>query len=251
GIECSYVISNAGDCSFPEAWPGYNVCTSYDRCYWFRVPTTFEDGKLKWSLNAEYDVVYFAFWAPYSHERHLDLIGRCVVSNRAQTKSLGKTLDGRDLDLVTFGTGKLKVWAVARQHPGESMAEWWMEGFINRLLDTADAQVRKLLEEATVYLVPNMNPDGSVRGHLRTNACGANLNREWTTTGSYEAPTLERSPEVYYVLQELDAVGCDMFIDVHGDEGLPHNFLAGMEGIPKWGPRLESLQATFTDRLVE
>eukprot|EP00964_Phaeocystis_antarctica_P086039 scaffold54421_cov25-Phaeocystis_antarctica.AAC.1 len=24
-----------------------------------------------------------------------------------------------------------------------------------------------------------MNPDGAVRGHLRTNACGANLNREW------------------------------------------------------------------------
>jgi murein tripeptide amidase MpaA len=24
-----------------------------------------------------------------------------------------------------------------------------------------------------------MNPDGSVRGNLRTNAAGANLNREW------------------------------------------------------------------------
>ena len=35
-----------------------------------------------------------------------------------------------------------------------------------------------------------MNPDGSYRGHLRTNACGANLNREWKT------PTLEKSPEV-------------------------------------------------------
>lgn len=38
--------------------------------------------------------------------------------------------------------------------------------------------------------VPNMNPDGTWRGHLRTNAVGANLNREW------EKPTLERSPEV-------------------------------------------------------
>ena len=35
-----------------------------------------------------------------------------------------------------------------------------------------------------------MNPDGSYRGHLRTNACGANLNREW------KAPNLEHSPEV-------------------------------------------------------
>lgn len=34
-----------------------------------------------------------------------------------------------------------------------------------------------------------MNPDGSYRGHLRTNAKGANLNREW------KKPTLEYSPE--------------------------------------------------------
>ena len=40
--------------------------------------------------------------------------------------------------------------------------------------------------------------DGAFRGHLRTNACGANLNREWCTTGDYVAPTLERSPEVYH-----------------------------------------------------
>ena len=38
--------------------------------------------------------------------------------------------------------------------------------------------------------MPNVNPDGSIRGHLRTNAVGANLNREW------KEPTPERSPEV-------------------------------------------------------
>ena len=38
-----------------------------------------------------------------------------------------------------------------------------------------------------------MNPDGSRRGHLRTNAVGANLNREW------HAPSAEKSPEVLCV----------------------------------------------------
>lgn len=38
--------------------------------------------------------------------------------------------------------------------------------------------------------MPNVNPDGSIRGHLRTNAVGANLNREW------KEPSIERSPEV-------------------------------------------------------
>ena len=37
----------------------------------------------------------------------------------------GETLDGHDLDLLRIGTegeGKRKIWVVARQHPGESMA---------------------------------------------------------------------------------------------------------------------------------
>ena len=43
----------------------------------------------------------------------------------------------------------------------------------------ADPVARALLARAVVHVVPNMNPDGSVRGNLRTNAAGANLNREW------------------------------------------------------------------------
>eukprot|EP00966_Prymnesium_polylepis_P070886 1646857-Prymnesium_polylepis.1 len=77
-----------------------------------------------------------------------------------------------------------------------------------------------------------MNPDGSTRGHLRTNACGANLNREWATTGEYEAPTLARSPEVHHALRAMDATGVDVFADVHGDEALPFTFVSGAEGCP-------------------
>lgn len=31
------------------------------------------------------------------------------------------------------------MWIVARQHPGESMAEWWCEGLLKRLVDPHDA----------------------------------------------------------------------------------------------------------------
>ena len=54
---------------------------------------------------------------------------------------LGKTVDGRDLDMLQVGTaseGKRALWIIGRQHPGESMAEWWMEGFLDRLLDETD-----------------------------------------------------------------------------------------------------------------
>jgi murein tripeptide amidase MpaA len=128
------------------------------------------------------------------------------------------------------------------------MAEWFVEGVLDRLLDTHDALSRRLRTEATFYIVPNMNPDGSFRGYLRVNAAGCNLNREWTDSGEdYKAPTLERSPEVYYITQESARTGCDFFIDAHGDESIPHNFVTSMEANPKWNARLEGLQNEFKD----
>src|SRR3712207_9122153 len=83
------------------------------------------------------------------------------------------------MDYFRLGDAPPQIWLSARQHPGETMAEWWMEGALERLLDEADPVARRLLGKATFHVVPNMNPDGSRRGHLRTNAVGTNLNREW------------------------------------------------------------------------
>lgn len=240
---CTFVIENASDASYPNAWNGYEAVASYDREHWFRVETRF-DGALSISHVPECDTVWYAYFAPYSFERHLDLIAEACSSECVRGKVLGQTLDGRDLDMLQIGThddDKRIIWVIGRQHPGETMAEWWMEGFIDRLLDPDDGLSSALLEQAVFYVVPNMNPDGGVRGHLRCNAIGANLNREW------HAPTLTRSPEVYHTLTAMDELGCDMCLDVHGDEELPYNFIAGAEGIPSWTPKMQSLQDQFCD----
>ena len=130
------------------------------------------------------------------------------------------------------------------------MAEFFAEGLLSRLLglrtsESVDALTRRLLEQFTFHVVPSMNPDGATRGHLRTNAIGSNLNREWACTGEYEAPTLERSPEVFHVLRSMDESGVDFFCDIHGDEALPFTFCAGGEGLPVWGPRLKALHGAF------
>ncbi len=194
------------------------------------------------------DSVWLAYFAPYSMERHQDLIAKCQMSNRTQLKVLGRTLDGQDLDLLEIGAnapGARHAWIIARQHPGETMAEWWMEGFLGRLLDDDDAVARALFGKLTFHVVPNMNPDGSRRGHLRTNACGANLNREWLE------PTMERSPEVKLVRDRMDQTGVDFFFDVHGDEGLPYNFIAGPEGIPSITDLQMNLLGRFQSALVQ
>jgi len=242
GQDCSLKIVNATGAAYEEAWSDYQAVASYDREFWFRVPTKYENGVLQIDHMPEYQSVYYAFFAPYSMERCADFTAWAIADPKVRLNTLGQTLDGQDLDQLVVGReseGKKRIWIHARQHPGETMASWWMEGFVHRLLDEDDALSRQLLSKAVFYIVPNMNPDGSYRGHLRTNATGANLNREWLE------PTMEKSPEVFLLRQQMQNIGVDFCLDVHGDEALPYNFIAGAEGTPGWNDNLATLTANF------
>jgi len=243
-------IVNAGAASYLEGWENYQAVASYDREYWFRLPTSYKDGKLTIVAELECDTIQIAYFAPYSYERHQDLLAAVKTHPLVSVEHLGETLDKRDLTLVKIADGdsssdksKRNIWITARQHPGETMAEWLVEGLLYSLLDSDNATAKLLLEKANVYIVPNMNPDGSVRGHLRTNAVGTNLNREWLN------PSLEKSPEVFHVINKMEATGVDLFYDVHGDEALPYVFLAGSQGTPSYNDRLARLRDKFSDVL--
>lgn len=239
---CVMHFENAAQAAYPEGWEDYQACASYDRQNWFRVPTRYENGVLTIEHTPLANSIYYAYFEPYSSEQHLNLLGDAQGSGLCQIDDLGSTVEGRDMNLLTIGNqvqSDLKVWVIARQHPGETMAEWFVEGLLARLLDPQDATARALLDQATFYIVPNMNPDGSALGNLRTNAAGANLNREWL------APTLEKSPEVYYVREKMRATGVDLFLDIHGDEAIPYVFVAGTEGVPAYNERIAALEAQF------
>ena len=238
---------NAGQCAYAKGWVDYRVVASYDRQNWFRIPTQFDGQVMCAEITPETNSVFFAYFEPYSHERHLDLIGSAGASDCVELEHLGQTLEGRDMTLLrvtapdstTPIAQRRKVWLIARQHPGEAMAEWFAEGFLERLLDADDPVARVLLARCVFYVVPNMNPDGAVRGNLRTNAVGANLNREWLQ------PSLARSPEVFLVRKKMIETGVDLNLDAHGDEVLPYNFCVGSEGNPGYTSRIEALENSF------
>lgn len=221
-------ITNCQGSAYPGGWPGYRARYSEDRDDWRCAKTHYDAGVLTITHTPRSDAVWFAYFAPYSMERHLDLVQRIAAQPGVSLIELGQTLDGRPMDLLRMGTGPVQIWLYARQHPGETMASWWMEGALARLTDLTDAVAQHLRAAATLHIVPNMNPDGSARGHLRTNAAGVNLNREWA------APSADRSPEVLCVRNEMDRTGVHWAMDVHGDEAIPANFIAGFEGIPNW-----------------
>lgn len=256
-------INDLAKSAYPDGWKDYQAVASYDRETWFRVDTQFTGDKLVIEFTPEYDSVYFAYFAPYSYERHLDLIANAQMSFDCRHELLGLTLDGRELNLLVIGEpdltqdeidsqdigeqvepAKHKVWITARQHPGETMAQWLIEGLLGRLLDEDDGVAKSLLQNCVFYIVPNMNPDGSARGHLRTNAAGINLNREWAN------PSAAKSPEVFHVLNKMQETGVDIFLDMHGDEALPYNFVAGSEGNPNYSEVTKMLEDTFKNSLI-
>jgi murein tripeptide amidase MpaA len=247
GLPVTLKFVNAGTCAYPKGWEGYQVVASHDRQHWFRIDTQFDGQVMTARTTPQTQCMYFAYFEPYSYEQHLDLLGSAAASPHVVLERLGSTVQGRDMTLVcvTDAQGatppdqRKKVWVMARQHPGETMAEWFVEGLLERLLDTSDAVARALLQRCVFYVVPNMNPDGAVLGNLRTNAAGANLNREWLE------PSMEKSPEVFLVRQTMQRVGVDLCLDVHGDEGLPYNFVVGSEGNASYTPRQAERETAF------
>ena len=236
GEELTLKISGLQASAFPGGWPDYNACVSEDREYWARAASSYDKAEEGGTLTIRYtpasNIAYFAYFAPYSMERHHDLVAEAAASEGVELTRLTETLDGQPLDMLQIGTGDKQVWLYARQHPGETQAEWWMEGVLECLTDPADPVGRLLRDQCRFHIVPNCNPDGSARGHLRTNAVGTNLNREWSE------PSAEKSPEVLAIRGKMDETGVDFAIDAHGDEAIPAVFLAGFEGIPSWTDEL-------------
>jgi murein tripeptide amidase MpaA len=232
GRELTLRITGLASSAYPDGWPGFRAVVSEDREYWGRADTAWDrqadGGTLTITYRPDGGTAWFGYFAPYSMERHHDLVASAAGSEGVTHRVLGHSLDGQPIDCLDMGEGETQVWLYARQHPGETMAEWWMEGALDLLCDAADPVARVLRSKCRLHLVPNANPDGSRRGHLRTNAAGVNLNREWAT------PSLDRSPEVVAIRDAMDATGVHFAMDVHGDEAIPAVFLAGFDGIPSW-----------------
>lgn len=232
-------LVNADKVSFKAAWDGYQAFASYDNQSWFRIDTQHLDGELVLTLEAKATKVYYAYFVPYPLIRQTALLQQVATMPAAQLEVLGQTPQGRDISLLRIGSASAeakKIWLIARQHPGETMAQWLAEGVILQLAEhfaTHFAAQHFSTAAVSFYIVANMNPDGAALGNHRTNANGINLNRHWAT------PDPLLCPEVYLVKQAMLQYGVDAFIDIHGDETLPYNFMQAEAKHP------------FADRLIQ
>ena len=137
--EVELKITGLESSAYPSGWPGYRACVSEDRMYWGRADTSYDKAEHGGTLTIRHapvgDLAWFAYFAPYSWDQHQDLVADAALAEGVEHRTLGHTLDGRTIDCLDLGEGDTQVWLYARQHPGETMAEWWMEGAIDMLCD--------------------------------------------------------------------------------------------------------------------
>lgn len=238
----NFCIENASESAFADGWENYKTTASYDTKEWFRLQNTeYKNGKLYFSITPTETQVNFAYFTPFTYKQHLNLVATASKNTLCTTTILGKTINKKPIELLQFGTSssdKKNIWIIARQHPGESMAEWFVNGIINRFV-SEDTTIEQLLTSCCFYIIPNMNIDGSIAGNLRVNTLGVNYNRVW------ENPNKTTEPEVFYCKQKMQETGVDFLLDVHGDEAIPYNFVTSLQGIPSITPEILADEIRF------
>jgi len=124
---------------------------------------------------------------------------------------IGSSVEGRELVLLHFrgmeyesaqGSARLKVLIFAQQHGNEPSGK---EASIALARDIATGAFRDFLERIDLYLIPQVNPDGS-EARQRENADGKDLNRDHLTLST---------PEVAAVHKVFQEVMPQVVLDVH------------------------------------
>jgi zinc carboxypeptidase len=157
------------------------MVVSEDGRHWRSIPTEALPGdRVRLSVKMSGNALFIARLEPYRLS-DLDRLMDSIRKNpRVESTTIGKTVGGRELDIVRIGDRRApyRVFVRARAHPWESGSNWVAEGLIERLLKN-DAQAKSFLERYALYVLPMANKDGVARGMTRFNLLGKDLNRNW------------------------------------------------------------------------
>jgi hypothetical protein len=148
---------------------------------WQPLATEFLSGsRLRLSVTMPGPELYVARLEPYRLSDLDRLLASIKGDPRVEIRRIGKTVEGRDLEIVRVGNpaAPYRVLLRARAHPWESGSNWVVQGLIRRLLRDDEA-ARHYLERYCVYVLPMANKDGVARGRTRFNLRGKDLNRNW------------------------------------------------------------------------
>lgn len=168
------------------------------------------------------DRIWIARLAPYTTQHLKRLLDDLGTHPHLQQSIVGKTVEGRPMLLLTItnpeiaDSGKKVVWLMARQHAWETGTSWVAEGALRFVLsdDPAAVQIR---DRYIFKVFPMADPDGVVRGGVRFNAHGYDLNRNWDAVDPRLMPEIHAQRKA--ILEWLDGGNrIDLFLALHNTE---------------------------------
>jgi hypothetical protein len=165
--------------------------------------------------------LYVARIEPYRLSDLQKLQASLPAGPKVQVTRIGKTVGGRDLEVIRIGDPMLapyRVFVRARAHPWESGSSWVAQGLIQRLL-RSDEEARRFLRVYTLYILPMANMDGVALGRTRFNLNGKDLNRNWDKPADPELSPENAALEAW--LQSTIKAGRqpNLAIELHNDGG--------------------------------
>jgi hypothetical protein len=210
----------------PDIRPVY----SYDQKTWKHFDAMqWDEAKKEATIRfrGEADVIWIAHVPPYTPSDLRRLLEDVRRSPHALVEVIGKTVQGRDIPLVTVtdlavpDSGKHVVWLQARQHAWEAGTSYAMEGAL-RFITSDDPAARALRQELVFKFTPMVDLDGCANGKVRFNANNYDVNRHWDVVDLRNPDMLRLMPEIWYTKKAIAAQMArqpiDVMINLHNTE---------------------------------
>jgi hypothetical protein len=127
--------------------------------------------------------------------KHADLqplLEQFAAMKQFTVTKVGKSIAGRDLSLVSVGSGDTSIFLWSQMHGNEPTATQAIFDILNFLAsDDYSMEKQELLSKVTLHFLPMLNPDGA-QLFQRRNLLGIDINRDALRLQSPESKTLKR-----------------------------------------------------------
>ena len=120
------------------------------------------------------------------------LIAKLGNDTKYTIKKVGRSIEGRDLTLISVGSGKTNVLLWSQMHGDEPTATQAIFDIFNFLNSPEfSSEKEAILSNLTLHFLPMLNPDGA-EIFTRRNTLGVDINRDAVRLQSPESKTLKR-----------------------------------------------------------
>jgi Zinc carboxypeptidase len=126
----------------------------------------------------------------FNHETYWDAVAPYLGGNIGG-RVAGRSVEGREIRQLTFGSGPTTVLLWSQMHGNESTASMSIADMVRFFHERGDHPlVRRVAQGATIHMLPMLNPDGAER-FQRRNAQGIDVNRDARRLQTPEGRTLK------------------------------------------------------------